>query len=548
MNRRSAIVLVIVVALTLAVVGIYELLPKHFERGEHITQVLAFWNQNEAFVFLNLQVTGRATNFIQEKLARSHFGAPFLLLGWNDILYKPEVVAWHLPANGELSRSSLPANTGTSGSWSLKDGGLQFAPIGNSDQPNSGFRWDGQQFVPVPAVKQKSGPKDVDTELEEDELDDRGSAYPSLIPKAEREKFRKGGWHVKALNGYEGKGKSAALPMQLGHDTATLIIRSFPLSNDAFDFGMMQIGTQQVELTSEKLGPEARTLWQQAGWKEISKSEYQELARQKSRNTRVPEVSMLWVFALLGLLIWKFVRWGNLLTSFGGSKQHVLKSLPTTYSFPPASPGQFPLLDSAALDRYTREFENLGFTCLSDFSPISDSVIQPASFCRLMVHSRSHCFAEITQFFPQRKSPLPLKCSIQSSLQEGWRIAFTDRKPQAASSLLRRAKAIAISMPGASPPELLQSFLTMRDQVCIDLGIWVLKEDTFEAYMARVRDNLGEIRETVQRKNFALGLSHIYYRRFSLLRTRPEYVWLGDYPKIAEQRKQGYAVAYGAKI
>ena len=103
-------------------------------------------------------------------------------------------------------------------------------------------------------------------------------------------------------------------------------------------------------------------------------------------------------------------------------------------------------------------------------------------------------------------------------------------------------------MPGASPPELLQSFLTMRDQVCIDLGISVLKEDTFEAYMARVRDNLGEIRETVQRKNFALGLSHIYYRRFSLLRTRPEYVWLGDYPKIAEQRKQGYAVAYGAKI
>ncbi|HEV2731438.1 MAG TPA: hypothetical protein VGV15_15515, partial [Terriglobales bacterium] len=188
MNRRSAIILVIVVALTLAVVGIYELLPKHFERGEHITQVLAFWNQNEAFVFLNLQVTGRATNFIQEKLARSHFGLPFLLLGWNDIFYKPEVVAWHLQASGKLSRSPLPASSGTSGSWSLKDGGLQFTPIGNSDQPTSGFRWDGQQFVPVQVVK--SGPKDVDTELEEDELDDRGSAYPALIPKAEREKFR----------------------------------------------------------------------------------------------------------------------------------------------------------------------------------------------------------------------------------------------------------------------------------------------------------------------------------------------------------------------
>jgi hypothetical protein len=50
----------------------------------------------------------------------------------------------------------------------------------------------------------------------------------------------------------------------------------------------------------------------------------------------------------------------------------------------------------------------------------------------------------------------------------------------------------------------------------------------------------------VQRKNIAVGLSEVYYRRFSLLMTRPEYMWLGDYPKLAEQRKQGYAIAYGA--
>jgi hypothetical protein len=189
----------------------------------------------------------------------------------------------------------------------------------------------------------------------------------------------------------------------------------------------------------------------------------------------------------------------------------------------------------------------LGFSRLLDFSILGDSRVDAANFCRLLVNSRNHCFAEIPQSFPQRKPPLPLKCSVNGSLQEGWSVTFTDRKPQPAASLLRRPKAIAVSMPEAQPGELLQSFLKMREQVCLDLGISPLKEDTLEAYFARVQRTAGELREAVQRKNIAFGLSQVYYRRLSLLRTRPEYMWLGDYPKLAEQRKQGYAVAYGAK-
>jgi hypothetical protein len=63
-----------------------------------------------------------------------------------------------------------------------------------------------------------------------------------------------------------------------------------------------------------------------------------------------------------------------------------------------------------------------------------------------------------------------------------------------------------------------------------------------------VQQTAGELRDGLQRKNIAVGLSKVYYRRISLLKTRSEYLWLGDYPKLAEQRKQGYAPAYGAKV
>jgi hypothetical protein len=48
------------------------------------------------------------------------------------------------------------------------------------------------------------------------------------------------------------------------------------------------------------------------------------------------------------------------------------------------------------------------------------------------------------------------------------------------------------------------------------------------------------MREAVQGKSFVKGVPEVYLRKLSLLQTKPEYVWLGDYPKEAEQRKQGF--------
>lgn len=94
-------------------------------------------------------------------------------------------------------------------------------------------------------------------------------------------------------------------------------------------------------------------------------------------------------------------------------------------------------------------------------------------------------------------------------------------------------------MPEATPYELLNAFLQMRTQVCQDLGVSPLKSDTLEAYVQQMQASHKDIRESVKRRSFAVGVPQVYWRKFSLLKTKQEYVWLGEYPKEAERRKQG---------
>jgi hypothetical protein len=141
--------------------------------------------------------------------------------------------------------------------------------------------------------------------------------------------------------------------------------------------------------------------------------------------------------------------------------------------------------------------------------------------------------------FPRGKAPVPLRCGFEGCLQNGWTLGFTNGKPQAAGSLLRRKKALGVCMPDASSSELLQAFLKMREQVCVDLGISPVNDDSMEAFVNKTQRAISELREAVQQKNFVKGLPEVYLRKFSLWKTKPEYVWLGDYPKEAELRKQG---------
>jgi hypothetical protein len=48
------------------------------------------------------------------------------------------------------------------------------------------------------------------------------------------------------------------------------------------------------------------------------------------------------------------------------------------------------------------------------------------------------------------------------------------------------------------------------------------------------------MREAAQSKSLVKGVPEAYLRKLSLMKAKPEYVWLGDYPKQAERRKPGF--------
>ena len=334
----------------------------------------------------------------------------------------------------------------------------------------------------------------------------------------------------------------ATLPITLSKNSFDLTITKPPMpKSDELRFDLMAVGIKSVEISRNGQQTSTQALWNLKGMQTVSKREFEERMQRSGQPVRAPYVVWIWVVIFVFVTLFKLSGWGYLLLNLLGVKRRVLKNMPTSYSFPPTTPSQFPRLDTAELERYTREFESLGFVRLLDFSLVSDAAKQIPNFCRLFAHTRNHCFAEVSQPFPHGKAPpMPVKCSIQGCLQNDWTLAFSDRKPQAASSLLRRKKALGVCMPGSTTYELLQAFLQMRDQICTDLGISYLKDDRLDAYIAKTQRAATDMREALKQKNFATGISEVYYRKFSLLKTKSEYVWLGDYPKEAERRKQGF--------
>jgi hypothetical protein len=543
MSRNKAISMLAALVLIAGAIATYSLLPKRYSLGERLAQTDIFWNDKEAFFFLNVNATGQSTNFIKEKLAKMQYGYLTFFLGGGNYFVEPNLIAYRLLPSGELKAVPLPPESATFGNWTLKGGDLQLTPpqaTGFKDR--KGFRWDGEKFVSVPFEGKSQSQTEANARLSPDDDADEDDGQSGFLTPAARKAFKDARWHYKQLAGFAANGLQATLPIEMGKDSFELAIVNFPLPTErATHFDLLAFGTKSIALSKTGEAQSHQVLWSQNGWQPISKSDFEGRALRSGQRASAPFALWGWLVLFLFVTIWRFGTWGHLLFSLFGMKRRVIKNMPTSYTFPPATPAQFPQLDAAALERYTREFESMGFVRLLDFSLVSNAPNPIPSFCRLFAHTRHHCFGEVSQLFPRGKTPMPLKCSIQSSLENGWSLGFSDRKPQAASSMIRRRKALGVSMPEATTSQLLQSFLQMRDQVCPDLGISPMRDDSLEAYIAKVQLAAGDMRDAVQQKNFASAVSQYYYRKFSMLKTREEYTWLGDYPQEAERRKQGYA-------
>ena len=145
----------------------------------------------------------------------------------------------------------------------------------------------------------------------------------------------------------------------MGQDAFNLTIHTFPLPTRAVtSFDLTSLGTRQIELSGDGLAG-TQVLWNQNGWREISKIEYQMFFQKYGHAVGRPVNVAIWLFVLLFLFLWKFAAWGHLLFSFGTVKKKVLKNMATAYTLPPATPAQFPLLDTRleTIQKMTKSFE-----------------------------------------------------------------------------------------------------------------------------------------------------------------------------------------------
>ena len=67
MSRRKAFFVLLPFALVIGAVVLFSFLPKRYKVGERLTQTVVFWNDQEAFLFLDVNITGRSSNIMQEK-------------------------------------------------------------------------------------------------------------------------------------------------------------------------------------------------------------------------------------------------------------------------------------------------------------------------------------------------------------------------------------------------------------------------------------------------------------------------------------------------
>ncbi|HEU4391982.1 MAG TPA: hypothetical protein VFV34_29620 [Blastocatellia bacterium] len=221
--------------------------------------------------------------------------------------------------------------------------------------------------------------------------------------------------------------------------------------------------------------------------------------------------------ALVSAVILGFAL-GSALRSF------VLNAIPVTLMFQAADLSDFPEADSEAFDRYTAEFELLGFERQLDYKVTATEGAVPPGFARLFRHPVSECFAEVNQAFPPDREPIPARSVIGSILSDGWSIATTDREPDSITYMLRRPKGLWASYPGMGTEELVKVHVGFRDRVCRDLAVKNITPDSTEGYFAHEQQDLAERRELLKKKNVAVGAIEML-----LFSKRPKNEWLGDY-------------------
>ena len=189
MSRHKAFFLLLPFALVIGAV-LFSFLPKRYKVGERLTQTVVFWNDREAFLFLDVNITGQSSNIMQEKLAATKYGFWALLATRGPSFYEHRVTAYHLLPSGATQRFALPPGTASYGIWTLVDGKLQLTPVATSFDDRKGFRWDGAGFVSVSPEPRTHPQPGANSRLAPDDVSDEEGQGPAYLGPSSRKMRR----------------------------------------------------------------------------------------------------------------------------------------------------------------------------------------------------------------------------------------------------------------------------------------------------------------------------------------------------------------------
>src|SRR5260370_24091105 len=267
LTRKKVIFFLVVLMLVAGVITAYSFVPKRYSLGERLAQTDIFWNDKEAFFFLNASTTGKSANFLQDTLGMTRYGYLAFFLGGGSQFFEQDLIAYRLLPSGELERLALPAESATFGNWTLADRKLQLTPpqaTGYKDR--NGFRWDGEKFVSVPFERKPLAEPEANSQLSPDDDADEDDGQSGFLTAAARKTFKDAHWHYKQLTGFASNGSQATLPIELGKSAFELTITNFPRPTEgATRFDLLTFGTKRIELSKNSQAQSNQVLWSQSG-------------------------------------------------------------------------------------------------------------------------------------------------------------------------------------------------------------------------------------------------------------------------------------------
>lgn len=471
---------------------------------EHVLSAQAYWSGDQAIVTVTTKAELRNLSALSRITSLVGNSSPGVMHVGKAHVYTWKNGSWthvELPVKGAPAQFELWPYNGKLYTW---------------DYLHTVREWNGQALVAVPRQRAE--------ELEKSFPEDENNYVPAGADGAHHEyavlqdPISRDEWH-----GYD------VLAMQKGAEKLPLAVGD---SNFELNVGRTAPKAGRTEIVALSINGPGGTmkLWEPAtGARTISATEYLSYAagpflpqtRDEMANRGLGTLKNIAASVGAIFLIWLF--------AMGAIKPALLANTPETMEFAEVRAVDYPSLDVARWLDYTRRLEALGFVLQKDLTIVNGPGKRFRSIARIMVHPTANCFADVHQIFIA-SSP-GLRCGLGSYLGEDWAVGIGDDPPNPGSAITRMGQKISYSCPGMQVEEMFRKHIETRDKIAADLGLPVMKISGVDCYIERANREAAVRRETLKKSNV-----YVLLLRFYKAKIQKTYEWLGDYPKIVEER------------